>query len=238
VSGSAKQQAPMSTKPAGGSNAKRGRVRVHRVVWHDVRRGRRRADGDPRRRASRRRRACRAPFEHGALEPARRTPAIWRPYAEALGEIASSANDRVLVATSGVVPSACASSSCSATSSTTAGVVPRSSPCMSTRTTARVASGTPRRSRVGAAREAGCYRIQLTSNVERTDAHRFYERLASSRVIGGSSCCWSRLQIERALLGEVVPVGRSCEGNHRVSNQKCFGNVSRAVHQRHIWPCG
>ena len=27
------------------------------------------------------------------------------------------------------------------------------------------------------AREAGCYRVQLTSNVRRADAHRFYERL-------------------------------------------------------------
>jgi GNAT superfamily N-acetyltransferase len=30
---------------------------------------------------------------------------------------------------------------------------------------------------VNAAREAGCYRIQLTSNLERPNAHRFYERL-------------------------------------------------------------
>ena len=29
---------------------------------------------------------------------------------------------------------------------------------------------------VDAARAAGCYRVQLTSNVVRTDAHRFYER--------------------------------------------------------------
>jgi GNAT superfamily N-acetyltransferase len=27
------------------------------------------------------------------------------------------------------------------------------------------------------ARELGCYRVQLTSNSARTDAHRFYERL-------------------------------------------------------------
>jgi GNAT superfamily N-acetyltransferase len=27
-----------------------------------------------------------------------------------------------------------------------------------------------------AAKDAGCYRLQLTSNLERTDAHRFYER--------------------------------------------------------------
>jgi GNAT superfamily N-acetyltransferase len=26
------------------------------------------------------------------------------------------------------------------------------------------------------ARQAGCYRVQLTSNVLRTDAHRFYQR--------------------------------------------------------------
>jgi GNAT superfamily N-acetyltransferase len=29
---------------------------------------------------------------------------------------------------------------------------------------------------VDAAWRSGCYRIQLTSNVQRTDAHRFYER--------------------------------------------------------------
>ena len=27
-----------------------------------------------------------------------------------------------------------------------------------------------------AAQQAGCYRVQLTSNLQRTDAHRFYER--------------------------------------------------------------
>jgi GNAT superfamily N-acetyltransferase len=34
------------------------------------------------------------------------------------------------------------------------------------------------------ARDAGCYRVQLTSNVRRLDAHRFYERLGfeASRV--------------------------------------------------------
>jgi GNAT superfamily N-acetyltransferase len=30
---------------------------------------------------------------------------------------------------------------------------------------------------VARARELGCYRVQLTSNVARPDAHRFYERL-------------------------------------------------------------
>ena len=30
---------------------------------------------------------------------------------------------------------------------------------------------------VGRARELGCYRVQLTSNERRPDAHRFYERL-------------------------------------------------------------
>ena len=30
---------------------------------------------------------------------------------------------------------------------------------------------------VGEAREAGCYKLSLTSNKERKDAHRFYERL-------------------------------------------------------------
>jgi GNAT superfamily N-acetyltransferase len=29
---------------------------------------------------------------------------------------------------------------------------------------------------IAAAREAGCYRLQLTSNLQRADAHRFYER--------------------------------------------------------------
>lgn len=31
-------------------------------------------------------------------------------------------------------------------------------------------------SAVDRARDAGCYRVQLTSNLVRTDAHRFYER--------------------------------------------------------------
>jgi len=30
---------------------------------------------------------------------------------------------------------------------------------------------------IGSAKERGCYRVQLTSNNARTDAHRFYERL-------------------------------------------------------------
>ncbi len=29
---------------------------------------------------------------------------------------------------------------------------------------------------IDAAQRAGCYRVQLTSNVRRVDAHRFYER--------------------------------------------------------------
>ena len=29
---------------------------------------------------------------------------------------------------------------------------------------------------VDAARQAGCYRVQLTSNLQRADAHRFYQR--------------------------------------------------------------
>ena len=33
------------------------------------------------------------------------------------------------------------------------------------------------RAAVGRARALGCYRVQLTSNVARGDAHRFYERL-------------------------------------------------------------
>jgi GNAT superfamily N-acetyltransferase len=33
------------------------------------------------------------------------------------------------------------------------------------------------RAAVGRARALGCYRVQLTSNRERHDAHRFYERL-------------------------------------------------------------
>jgi ribosomal protein S18 acetylase RimI-like enzyme len=33
------------------------------------------------------------------------------------------------------------------------------------------------KSAVEAAREAGCYKVSLTSNKRRTDAHRFYERL-------------------------------------------------------------
>jgi GNAT superfamily N-acetyltransferase len=45
---------------------------------------------------------------------------------------------------------------------------------------------------VDAARQAGCYRVQLTSNGQRTDAHRFYERhgfvashVGFKRVTGG-----------------------------------------------------
>ena len=30
---------------------------------------------------------------------------------------------------------------------------------------------------IGRARELGCYRVQLTSNTARPDAHRFYEQL-------------------------------------------------------------
>jgi GNAT superfamily N-acetyltransferase len=35
---------------------------------------------------------------------------------------------------------------------------------------------------IGVAREAGCYRVSLTSNKRRLDAHRFYERLGFQRT--------------------------------------------------------
>jgi ribosomal protein S18 acetylase RimI-like enzyme len=35
---------------------------------------------------------------------------------------------------------------------------------------------------VGLAREHGCYKVSLTSNKHRTDAHRFYERLGFQRT--------------------------------------------------------
>jgi GNAT superfamily N-acetyltransferase len=38
------------------------------------------------------------------------------------------------------------------------------------------------RDAVGRARAIGCYRVQLTSNARREDAHRFYERLGFSRT--------------------------------------------------------
>ena len=36
------------------------------------------------------------------------------------------------------------------------------------------------REAVARARALGCYRVQLTSNARREDAHRFYERLGFS----------------------------------------------------------
>lgn len=35
---------------------------------------------------------------------------------------------------------------------------------------------------IGLAREHGCYKVSLTSNKRRTDAHRFYERLGFKRT--------------------------------------------------------
>lgn len=38
------------------------------------------------------------------------------------------------------------------------------------------------RAAIDQAREAGCYKVSLTSNKRRTDAHRFYERLGFERT--------------------------------------------------------
>ena len=38
---------------------------------------------------------------------------------------------------------------------------------------------------IARARDLGCYRVQLTSNRERVDAHRFYERQGFSRTHEG-----------------------------------------------------
>jgi GNAT superfamily N-acetyltransferase len=43
------------------------------------------------------------------------------------------------------------------------------------------------RAAADAAREAGCYKLALTSNVARSDAHRFYSRLGWKRTHYGYS---------------------------------------------------
>ena len=117
-------------------------------------------------------------LEHGALEPGKEDTGDLAPYAEALGEIASSANDRVLVADVGGRPVGMCQlivfrhlqhhgGRCAEIESMHVHPDYRSGGIGALLVEAAV----------GAAREAGCYRIQLTSNVERTDAHRFYERL-------------------------------------------------------------
>ena len=54
---------------------------------------------------------------------------------------------------------------------------------------------------VEAARAAGCYRVQLTSDAARADAHRFYARTDSPRATWASSGPSTRRGLSRAPAG-------------------------------------
>ena len=114
---------------------------------------------------------------HGALVDGKEDPARPESYATALAEIGSTPGNDILVAElAGVVVGMCqllmfrhiqgGGGLCAEIESMHVHPDVRS----------RGIGGQLLSAAVEAARLAGCYRVQLTSNVQRTDAHRFYAR--------------------------------------------------------------
>ena len=63
------------------------------------------------------------------------------------------------------------------------------------------------------ARALGCYRVQLTSNEQRPDAHRFYERLGFTRAMFGQFIFPGPVDPARILYYELQPGARElCKG--------------------------
>ncbi len=114
---------------------------------------------------------------HGALVEGKEDPARPQRYAEALSEIGATPGNEVLVAeVDGMVVGMCQVLMFRHFQGGGGLCCELESMHVDPRVRSRGIGGQLLEAAVEVARRAGCYRVQLTSNRLRTDAHRFYQR--------------------------------------------------------------
>jgi GNAT superfamily N-acetyltransferase len=116
-------------------------------------------------------------LEAGSLEEGTEDPADLAPYRAALAEIRSAPGSTVLVAeVGGIVVGVCQVIVVRHVQRRGGRCAELESMHVDPEWRGRGVGGVLLEGAIAHARGLGCYRIQLTSNVARTDAHRFYER--------------------------------------------------------------